>query len=81
MSKGSIKNVALHPSGYYIAVSFSDKLRLFHIMHKELRFHKEIEHKGKLCNLVNKMTFSNGGQYLAVCLTTDDILILNAYSL
>lgn len=29
--------LALHPSGYYLAVSCIDKLRMFHVLNAELR--------------------------------------------
>ena len=38
-------SVAFHPSGYYIAAGFIDKLRFFHLMHDELRIFKEVPAK------------------------------------
>ena len=38
-------SVAIHPSGYYLAASFIDKIRLYHILHDELRHYKNIEVK------------------------------------
>lgn len=38
-------SVAIHPSGYYLAASFIDKIRLYHILHDELRHYKNIEIK------------------------------------
>ena len=38
-------SVAIHPSGYYLAVSFIDKVRLYHILHDELRHYKNLELK------------------------------------
>jgi hypothetical protein len=30
-------SVAIHPSGYYMAASFIDKIRLHHILHDEFK--------------------------------------------
>jgi len=38
-------SVAIHPSGYYLAASFIDKVRLYHILHDELRHYKNVEVK------------------------------------
>jgi len=38
-------SVAMHPSGYYMAASFIDKIRMYHILHDELRHYKNIEIK------------------------------------
>jgi cilia- and flagella-associated protein 57 len=53
-------SVAIHPSGYYLAAGFIDKLRFFHIMNSELRIYKEQTLKN-----CSQMRFSNGGHYLA----------------
>jgi len=34
--------VAFHPSGYYIAAGFIDRLRFFHILHNTLRLYREV---------------------------------------
>ncbi|MFO0131725.1 MAG: hypothetical protein ACK52J_04345 [bacterium] len=47
--------------GYYVAVGFIDKFRIYHLTHKELRLYKEINLKN-CCQL----RFSNGGHYIAV---------------
>jgi hypothetical protein len=56
-------SVALHPSGQYCCVGFSDKLRLLNILMDDIRTYKELAFKGcKECR------FSNGGQlFAAVC--------------
>lgn len=38
-------SVAIHPSGYYLAASFIDKIRINHILNDELRHFKNIEIK------------------------------------
>jgi cilia- and flagella-associated protein 57 len=55
-----LQSVAFHPSGYYIALGFKDKLRIFHLMHRDLRLYKELS----LTN-TTKLKFSNGGHFLA----------------
>ena len=53
--------VALHPSGYYMAVALVDHVCLYHILHGEFRkFHTiEIKH-------VKKVRFSSGGQFFVI---------------
>jgi cilia- and flagella-associated protein 57 len=53
-------SVAFHPSGYYLAVGFEDKVRIFHVLFEDLRFFRELNIKNSTC-----MRFSNGGHYLA----------------
>lgn len=54
-------SVAFHPSGYYLAAGFYDKLRVFHVLHGELRVYKELVVKN-----CTQIKFSNGGNQLAV---------------
>lgn len=49
-------SVAMHPSGYYMAASFLDKIRIYHILHDQLRHFRNLNVKG-----VNHMRFSHGG--------------------
>jgi len=60
-------SVAIHPSGYYLAASFIDKIRLYHILHDELRHYKNIEARN-----CSKMKFSAGG-HLFVAIDTKNI--------
>ena len=53
-------SVALHPSGLHIAVGFTDKLRIFHVLVDELRPCLELSIKSCL-----ECHFSNGGNALA----------------
>ena len=57
----SVLSLALHPSGYYMAVGFSDRLEIFHICSEELRTFRKILVKNATC-----MKFSRGGHMLAV---------------
>ena len=41
----SLLSVAFHPSGYYIAAGFVDKIRVFHILYSEMRLFREINIK------------------------------------
>ncbi|CAD8162078.1 unnamed protein product [Paramecium pentaurelia] len=54
-------SVGFHPTGYYLAAGFQDKLRIFHVLHSELRAYKEMA--VKCCTQVK---FSQGGHMLAV---------------
>ena len=53
-------SVAIHPSGYYMAASFIDKIRVHHILHDEFKHYENIDIKN--CKL---MKFSNGGHIFA----------------
>lgn len=68
-------SVAIHPSGYYIAASFIDKIRIYHILHDELRHYKNIEIKN-----CHKMKFSKGG-HLFFAVDNKFINIFNPYTL
>lgn len=68
-------SVAMHPSGYYMAASFIDKIRFYHILHDELRHFKNIEIKN-----CQRMKFSSGG-HLFFAVANKTIQVFNAYSL
>ncbi|XP_028390638.1 cilia- and flagella-associated protein 57-like [Dendronephthya gigantea] len=53
-------SIALHPSGLYILVGFSDKLRLMNLLIDEIRTFKEFTIRG-----CRECSFSNGGHYFA----------------
>jgi WD40 repeat protein len=53
-------SIAIHPSGLYILVGFSDKLKLMNLLIDDIRPFREFTVRGcKECK------FSNGGQYFA----------------
>ncbi|KND04574.1 uncharacterized protein SPPG_00295 [Spizellomyces punctatus DAOM BR117] len=54
-------SVAIHPSGLYILVGFSDKLRLMNLLIDDIRTFREFTIRG-----CRECRFSNGGQYFAV---------------
>lgn len=56
-----IECVDVHPSGYYLALGFSDKLKIVHLMHNLVKDYKEILLKG-----VDLVKFSDSGAYLCV---------------
>lgn len=70
-----LKSVAIHPSGYYLAASFIDKIRLYHILHDELRHYRSLEIKSS-----NLMRFNSGGNFLFI-VDQKNVLIYNAYTL
>mmetsp|Transcript_2049 Transcript_2049/g.1876 ORF Transcript_2049/g.1876 Transcript_2049/m.1876 type:complete len:333 (-) Transcript_2049:2294-3292(-) len=62
-TKGEINPVlslAFHPSGYYLAAGFIDKLRVFHVCAEELRLYRTLGIKNATC-----LKFSHGGHILA----------------
>lgn len=70
-------SVAFHPTGYYIAAGFIDKLRFFHVMHSKLRDYKEISLIKSTC-----LKFSNGGHMIAAAAprTKSTHYMLNIYN-
>ena len=68
-------SVAFHPSGYYLAISFVDKVRLFHLLFDELRFFREVSTPNS-----NILKFSNGGHLLSIG-SGQTIFIYKAYTL
>jgi len=54
-------SVAIHPFGYFLAVSLTDKLRFFQILVNELKVHREVSIRG-----IRLVKFSHGGHLLAV---------------
>lgn len=53
-------SVAIHPSGLYILVGFSDKLKLMNLLIDDIRPFREFTIRG-----CRECRFSNGGQYFA----------------
>jgi hypothetical protein len=53
-------SVAIHPSGLYILVGFSDKLRLMNLLIDDIRPYREFTIRG-----CRECKFSNGGQFFA----------------
>ena len=61
-----ILSVAIHPNGYYIAISDKEMIRFFHLCYKELRFYNNDSTSNEAahseCYLLK---FSHGGHLLA----------------
>ena len=61
-----ILSVAIHPNGYYIAISDKEMIRFFHLCYKELRFYNNDstanQNSHPDCHLLK---FSHGGHLLA----------------
>lgn len=68
-------SVAIHPSGYYMAASFIDKIRLHHILHDEFKHYQNID-----IRYVKQMKFSKGG-HLFACVENNLIHIFNSYTI
>ncbi len=66
--------VAIHPSGFYVAVSTADKVRLCALLNDDIRVHKELNLKA-----VRTLEFSAGGMYLA-CVTNVQVIVYNVYT-
>jgi cilia- and flagella-associated protein 57 len=66
---------AMHPSGYYLAVGLTDRLQLFHVLHKELRHFHTYEHKN-----IQVLRFSAGGQTLWA-VDAKNIVVYNTFTL
>jgi WD40 repeat protein len=56
-----VLSIAMHPSGYYMAAGFVDRVRIMHVLDEELRDFRSLEHRN-----CHKMHFSNGGQFLVI---------------
>lgn len=69
--------LAIHPFGYYLAVGFCDKLRIYHILLSQLRNYKQIVLRG-----VCQLKFSNGGHLLAAAYAKQkyNIHMINVYN-
>jgi len=65
-SELNILSIAIHPNGYYIAISDIEMIRFFHLCYKEIRFYNNDkvgnESNKNNCNILK---FSNGGHFLA----------------
>ncbi|KAG9393987.1 WD domain, G-beta repeat [Carpediemonas membranifera] len=66
--------VALHPSGFYIALAINDRVRLGALLNDDIRDHKEFNLKG-----VRVLEFSQGGMYLAA-VSNQLVYIFNVYT-
>jgi WD40 repeat protein len=61
MSVRPVLSIALHPSGYYMAAGFIDRVRIMHVLDEELRDFRSLEHRS-----CHRLKFSNGGQLLVI---------------
>ena len=75
-----ILSVAIHPNGYYLAISDKDMIRFFHLCFKELRYYNNDvtsnESSKANCHLLK---FSHGGHLLAA-VSNKTLYIIRAYS-
>ena len=55
---------SLHPSGYLVAVATNDQIKIFHVLHRELREFHSIDSK-EIKN-IKKVNFTNGGQFICI---------------
>ena len=82
----SILSLALHPTGYYIAMSNEDMIWFFFVCFKQLTFYgtdqidcnkDKINEKRKNCHILK---FSNGGHILVAGNIENNIFVINSYS-
>ena len=73
-------SLAIHPNGYYVAISDSEMIRFFHLCYKELRFFSNDqvgnEQSKPNCSILK---FSNGGHLLAA-VSERKIYVINSFS-
>lgn len=67
--------VAIHPAGYYMAVGYLDRIRLFHILHNGTWFFRNIDIRN-----CSKIKFSTGGQWFAAA-DSKHLYLYNSYTL
>ena len=76
----NILSIAIHPNGYYVAISDSEMLRFFHLCYKELRLYGNDqvgnEQSKANCNVIK---FSVGGNLLAAA-SDRKIYIIRSFS-
>ena len=76
MNNRPIVALAMHPSGYYMAVSYVDKIKIFHVLHNELKHFRNIDIKN-----CQKMRFSNGGHLFAATDQKSCIHVFHSFTL
>ena len=73
-------SIAIHPNGYYVAISDSEMIRFFHLCYRELRFFSNDqvgnEQSKPNCTIIK---FSNGGHLLAA-VSERKIYVINSFS-
>ncbi len=76
----NILSVAIHPNGYYIAISDTEMIRFFHICYKQLRFYgnDQIGNEPTKGNCT-MLKFSNGGHLLAA-IQEKRLYLIRSYS-
>ncbi len=72
--------IAIHPSGYYMAVSDKDNINFFHLCYKELRIYNNDSNSNESSKFnCNILKFSNGGHLLAAA-GGRNVYIMRSYS-
>jgi WD40 repeat protein len=74
-SRTYLQCVALHPSGFYLAIAFIDKVKIYHLLDNEFREYRVIDQKN-----CHKVKFSNGGHFL-VCVDFKEISVFFSFTL
>jgi WD40 repeat protein len=75
-----ILSVAIHPNGYYLAVSDKEMIRFFHLCYKELRFYNnDILYNDNPKSNCHLLKFSYGGHLLAA-VSNRTLYIIRSYT-
>ena len=73
-------SIAIHPNGYYVAISDNEMIRFFHLCYKELRYYSNDqvgnEQSKPNCSIIK---FSNGGHLLAA-VSERKIYVIRSFS-
>ena len=70
-----LHSIALHPSGFYMAIGYNDKVKIYHLLQSDIREYRVLDIKN-----CHSMKFSKGGQFLA-CIDLKDVHIFYSFTL
>ena len=73
-------SIAIHPNGYYVAISDNEMIRFFHLCYKELRYfnNDQVSNEQSKPNCTH-LKFSNGGHLLAA-VSDRKIYVIRSFS-
>ncbi len=86
LKKFNILSLALHPSGYYLAMANEEMIWFFFVCFRQLRFYGTDQFKKTATNKNIKrsncyiLKFCNGGHYLVAANKENIIFVINSYS-
>jgi WD40 repeat protein len=75
-----ILSVAIHPNGYYLAISDKEMIRFFHLCYRELRFYNnDVTNNENAKSNCHLLKFSYGGHLLAA-VSNKTLYIMRSYT-